>query len=83
MVNTPIQVVNAYLSAKCTAKEYRPLLQWMRAHVTLDSCLVLPAGDFRYFSFECVFYIEGKQIEAGWHLHGGDEAQVTALLQVL
>ena len=45
--DTPIQVVNAYLSAKGTAKEYRPLLQCLRAHGTPDSRLVLLGGDFQ------------------------------------
>ena len=45
--NTPVQVVNAYLLAKGTAKEHRPLPQWLRAHVALDSRLVLLGGDFQ------------------------------------
>ena len=46
--DTPIQVVkNADLLAKGTTKEYRPLLQWLRAHVAPDSRLVLLGGDFQ------------------------------------
>ena len=33
----PVEVVNVYVSAKGTAKETRPLLQWLRAHVAPDS----------------------------------------------
>ena len=44
---TPMQVVNVYMSAKGTAKEYHPLLQWLRAHVAPDSKLVLMGGDFQ------------------------------------
>ena len=43
---TPVQVVNVYMSTKATAKEYRPLLQWLRAHVAPKSQLVLMGGDF-------------------------------------
>ena len=43
----PVQVVNVYMSAKGTTKEYRPLLQWLRAHVAPDSRLVLVGGDFQ------------------------------------
>ena len=42
----PIQVVNVYMSAKGTAKEYRPLLHWLRAHVAPDSGFVLVGGGF-------------------------------------
>ena len=42
--DTPIQAANAYLSAKGTAKEYRPLLQWLHAHVTPNLRLVLLGG---------------------------------------
>ena len=55
--DTPVQVVNAYLSAKGTTKEYRPVLQWLRAHVALDSRLVLLGGDFQCnpgWSVDCV-----------------------------
>ena len=31
--DTRIQVVNAYLLVMGSAQEYRPLLQWLRAHV--------------------------------------------------
>ena len=34
---TPVPVVNVYMSANGTTKEYRPLLQWLRAHVAPDS----------------------------------------------
>ena len=54
---TPIQVVNAYLSAKGTAKEYRPLLQWLRAYAAPDSRLVLLGRDFPCnpgWSVDCV-----------------------------
>ena len=54
---TPVQVVNAYMSAEGTAKEYRPLLQWLRAHVAPDSQLVLMGGDFQCnpgWSADCV-----------------------------
>ena len=44
---TPVHVVNVYMSAKGTAKEYCPLLQWLRAHVGPDSQLVLMGGDFQ------------------------------------
>ena len=44
--DTPVHVVNAYLSAKGTAKEYRRLLHWLRAHVAPDSRLVLLGRDF-------------------------------------
>ena len=30
---TPVQVAHVYMSAKGTAKEYCPLLRWLRAHV--------------------------------------------------
>ena len=44
----PIQLVNVYMSAKGTTKEYRPLPHWLRAHVALDSRLVLMGGgDFQ------------------------------------
>ena len=45
--DTFIQVVNASVSAKGTAKEKRPLLQWLRAHLAPDSRLVLLGGDFQ------------------------------------
>ena len=54
---TPVQVVNVYMSAKGTAKEYRPLLQWLRAHVAPDSRLVIMGGDFQCnpgWSADCV-----------------------------
>ena len=54
---TPVQVVNLYMSAKGTAKEYHPLLQWLRAHVAPDSQLVLMGGDFQCnpgWSADCV-----------------------------
>ena len=41
-----MQVVNVYMSAKGTAKEYPPLLHWQRAHVAPDSRLVLIGGGF-------------------------------------
>ena len=55
--DTPIQVVNADLSAKSTAKEYGPLLQWLSSHVTPDSRLVLLAGGLQCnprWSSDCV-----------------------------
>ena len=33
----PMQAVNVYMCAKGTAKEYRPLLRWLCAHVAPDS----------------------------------------------
>ena len=54
---TPVQVVNVYLSAKGRAKEYRPLLQWLHAHVVPDSKLALVEGDFQCnlgWSADCV-----------------------------
>ena len=45
--DTPVQVFNAYPSAKGTAKEYRPLLQWPCAHVAPDPRLVFLGGDFQ------------------------------------
>ena len=54
---TPVQVVNVYMSAEGKAKEYRPLLQWLRAHVAPDSQLVLMGGDFQCslgWSADCV-----------------------------
>ena len=53
----PMQVVKVYMSAKGTAKEYRPLLHWLRAHVYQDSRLVLMGGDFQCnpgWSADCV-----------------------------
>ena len=55
---TPVQVVNVYMLAKGTAKEYRPLLQWLCAHVAPDSRLVLMGEDFQCnpgWSADCVF----------------------------
>ena len=47
-LDVPVQLVNVYMSAKGRAKEYRPLLQWLRAHVAPDSHLVLMGGgDFQ------------------------------------
>ena len=40
----PMQVVKVYMSAEGTAKEYCPLLHWLRAHVAPDSRLVLMWG---------------------------------------
>ena len=40
----PMQVVNVHMSAKGTAKEYRPLLHWLHAHVAPNSRLVLMGG---------------------------------------
>ena len=45
--DVPIQVVNVYMSAKGTSKEYCPLLHWVRAHVAPDSQWVLIGGGFR------------------------------------
>ena len=42
--DTPIQVVNTYLSAKGTPKECRPLLEVLRAQMTPDSGVVLLGG---------------------------------------
>ena len=42
----PMQVVNVYMSAQGTAKEYRPLLLWLRAHVAPDSGLFFMGGGF-------------------------------------
>ena len=53
----PMQVVNVYMSAKGTVKEYHPLLHWLRAHVAPDSRLVLMGGDFQCnpgWSADCV-----------------------------
>ena len=41
-----IQIVNVYMSAKGTSKEYCPLLKWLRAHVAPGSCMVLMGVDF-------------------------------------
>ena len=43
----PVQVVIVYMSAKGTAKEYRPMLQWLCTHVFPDSKLVLMGADFQ------------------------------------
>ena len=54
---TPVQVVNIYMSAEGTAKEYCPLLQWLRTHGAPDSQLVLMGGDFQCnpgWSADCV-----------------------------
>ena len=54
---TPMQVVNVYMSAKGTAKEYCPLLQWLCAHVAPDLKLVLMGGHFQCnlgWSADCV-----------------------------
>ena len=53
----PMQVVNVYMFAKGTAKEYRRLLHWLRAHVAPNSRLVLIGGDFQCnpgWSADCV-----------------------------
>ena len=54
---TLVQVVNVYMSAKGKGKEYRPLLHWLRAHVALDSRLVIMGRDLqcnRGWSAVCV-----------------------------
>ena len=43
---TPYKVVNVYMATEGAAKEFSPLLQWLRAHVVPDSQLVLMGGDF-------------------------------------
>ena len=40
-----MQIVNVHMSAKGTAKEYRPLLHWLHAHVAPNSQLVLMGGE--------------------------------------
>ena len=53
-----MQVVNVYMSTKGTAKEYRPLPHWLRAHVAPDSELFSVGGHFQCipgWSAGCVF----------------------------
>ena len=53
----PILVVNVYMSASGRSKEYRPLLQRLRAHVAPNPRMVLVGGDFECnprWSADCV-----------------------------